>query len=131
MKEGDGEGLTRERIRDLWDHRLGCGGGWSALGIAPDGNAFLCEQMKMAEPFYVGNAAEQSIAEIWKGERLRRFIYPEREAFVGKVCEHCGEFEKCMWEKGRCYRDAYFSFGSIYEQPPLCPYNPRLGLRAS
>ncbi len=43
--------------RTIWDGRIGCGGGGSALGISPNGEAFLCEQMKMAEPFFVGDAS--------------------------------------------------------------------------
>lgn len=123
--------LTPERIRSIWDNRLGCGGGWYSLGIAADGMAFLCEQMKMDEPFYVGDARSQSIREIWQSQRLLNFIYPEREKFEGTVCSSCGEFEECMWTKGRCYRDAYFSYGSIYEPPPLCPNNSRPGIRLS
>lgn len=123
--------LTAERARLIWHGRLGCGGGWSALGIAPDGKAFLCEQMKMDEPFYVGDAKSQSIQEIWESERLLHFIHPTRDQFEGTVCRTCEEFEDCMWEKGRCYRDAYFSYGSIYEPPPLCPKNARPGLRLS
>lgn len=123
--------VSPERARMIWDNRLGCGGGWSSLGISADGKAFLCEQMKMADPFYVGDANSQSIQEIWNSERLLRFIHPDRAQFSGTLCHNCEEFEGCMWEKGRCYRDAYFSYGSIYEPPPLCPKNDRPGLRLS
>ena len=78
--------------RAMWDARIGCGGGWSALGISPNGKAFLCEQMKMAEPFFVGDASYQSIAEIWQGARLHEFIYPQRQQFSGTLCETCSEF---------------------------------------
>jgi len=123
------EPLSPERARALWDGRIGCGGGWSSLGIAPDGKAFLCEQMKMDAPYFVGDAQGQSIREIWDGEAMLRFIHPERELFKGTVCHECGEFEDCIWKKGRCYRDAYFSYGSIYDAPPLCPHNQRPGIR--
>jgi len=128
--EGAGE-MTPERARTIWNSRLGCGGGWSALGIAANGRAFLCEQMKMDEPFFVGNARKQSIREIWQSEEMARFIYPQRRQFSGTPCEVCEEFENCMWRNGRCYRDAFFSYGTIYHPPPLCPKNPRPGLRLS
>lgn len=121
--------LTAERARMMWANRIGCGGGWSALGISADGKAFLCEQMKMSDPFYVGDASSQSIQEIWNSDKLLGFIYPTRDQFKGTVCHTCQQFEECMWEKGRCYRDAYFSYGSIYEPPPLCPKNDRPGLQ--
>ena len=129
-QEPQGE-RTPEAARAIWDARLGCGGGWSALGISPNGKAFLCEQMKMAEPFFVGDASYQSIEEIWQGEPMREFIYPERDRFAGTACHACPDFENCIWEKGRCYRNAYFSYGSIYHPPPLCPNNSRPGLRLS
>jgi radical SAM protein with 4Fe4S-binding SPASM domain len=120
---------TAQQALSAWKTRIGCGGGWSTLGIGADGQAFLCEQMKMDEPFYVGDARTQSIEEIWNGDRLKRFIYPERERFAGAICQDCDGFENCMWRAGRCYRDAYFSYGSIYQPPPACPYNDRPGLR--
>jgi len=120
---------TPEEALSAWRGRIGCGGGWSALGIGPDGRAFLCEQMKMDEPFYVGDARTQSIRDIWNGDRLKRFIYPERDRFAGVICQDCPDFENCMWRAGRCYRDAYFSYGSVYQPPPACPYNERPGLR--
>lgn len=123
--------LSEDAAWARWRERIGCGGGWSALGIEPDGRAFLCEQMKMDEPFFVGDARHQSISEIWSGEKMQRFIYPERMQFAGTTCETCPEFAECMWRKGRCYRDAYFAYGSIYEPPPMCPKNTRPGLRVS
>ena len=100
-------------------------------GIGADGRAFLCEQMKMSEEFVVGDLSVQSIQEVWNSPRLLDFIYPERERFEGTICRQCPEFEKCMWESGRCYRDAYFCYGTIYDSPPLCPYNSRPGVRLS
>ncbi len=123
--------LDPETARAMWLGRIGCGGGWSSLGIAPNGKAFLCEQMKMREPFFVGDASQQSIEEIWHSAKLEAFIHPEREAFAETPCETCAEFETCIWEKGRCYRDAYFSYGNAFHPPPLCPNNHRPGLRLS
>jgi MoaA/NifB/PqqE/SkfB family radical SAM enzyme len=63
--------------------------------------------------------------------RLLDFIHPAREQFQGTICHQCPEFEQCMWEQRRCYRDAYFCYGTVYGAPPLCPYNSRSGLRLS
>jgi radical SAM protein with 4Fe4S-binding SPASM domain len=125
------EQFTPEQKRELWENRLGCGGGWYALGVDADGKAFLCEQMVMDEPYIVGDARTQSIEEIWNSERMLRFIHPTREQFKNTSCYTCKDFEECMWKQGRCYRDAYFSYGSIYQTPPMCPKNTRPGLRLS
>jgi radical SAM protein with 4Fe4S-binding SPASM domain len=121
--------LTPEQIQELWANRSGCSGGWTMLGVAPDGKAILCEQMALEEPFHVGDLAEQSIMDVWNCERLLDFIYPPRERFAGTVCYDCEEFELCHWEKGYCYRNAYFSYGTLYEAPPLCPKQTKPGLR--
>jgi MoaA/NifB/PqqE/SkfB family radical SAM enzyme len=123
--------LTPARKKQIWDQRIGCGGGWQALGIGPDGGAFLCEQMAYENPFLVGDARTQSLCEIWNGTRMFDFIHPTREQFAGSNCATCNEFENCMWEKGRCYRDAYYSYGSIHTTPPLCPTNNKPGVRIS
>ncbi|MGO9777100.1 MAG: SPASM domain-containing protein [Terracidiphilus sp.] len=129
----EGDGITPEQApqlqKQLWDRRSGCGGGWSALGISADGKAFLCEQINIRDPFVVGDARTQSIEEIWNSEKMLKFIYPERARFEGTICEACGEFEDCMWKSGRCYRDAFFSYGTPYFPPPMCPQNTRPGLR--
>lgn len=123
--------LTPERKKQIWDQRIGCGGGWHALGIGPDGGAFLCEQMAYEASFLVGDARNESLREIWNGARMFNFIHPIREQFAGSNCASCLEFEDCMWEKGRCYRDAYYSYGSIHTPPPICPTNHKPGVRMS
>lgn len=121
-------GAGPEERQDMWDQRSGCAGGWSSIGIAAGGEAFLCEQMVLRDPYVVGDARTQSIREIWNGERMLDFIFPTREQFAGTICHECPEFEECMWVQGRCYRDAYFAYGSVYQPPPQCPKNDRPGL---
>jgi radical SAM protein with 4Fe4S-binding SPASM domain len=122
------EGSALAERQDAWDQRSGCGGGWSSIAIAAGGEAFLCEQMVLSDPYVVGDTRTQSIREIWNSERMLNFIFPTREQFAGTICHECPEFEECMWVQGRCYRDAYFSYGSIYQPPPQCPKNDRPGL---
>jgi radical SAM protein with 4Fe4S-binding SPASM domain len=118
----------REKI---WRSRKGCGGGWLSIGIAPDGKVFLCEQMKMSDEFMVGDLNQQSILEVWHSQKMLDFIFPDRAQFKGTICYSCQEFEQCMWERGRCYRDAYYAYGTVYDAPPLCPYNERPWFRIS
>lgn len=129
----EGEGIRPEQAaqaqKQLWNQRSGCGGGWSALGISADGKAFLCEQINIRDPFVVGDARTQSIEEIWNSKKMLDFIYPERAQFEGTTCHTCADFEECMWKSGRCYRDAFFSYGTPYFPPPMCPSNTRPGLR--
>lgn len=123
--------ITPDIKQAFWNKRIGCGGGWQALGIGPDGQAFLCEQMAYEPEYFVGDASRQSIMDIWNSKEMFRFIHPSPDQFGDEACASCGEFENCMYEKGRCYRDAYYSYGSVYTQPPQCPKNSRPGIRLS
>jgi len=123
--------LSVQEREAIWQRRAGCGGGWSMLGISADGSAFLCEQMTLDPRYCVGDLKEQTICEVWGSERLLRFIYPPRDMFKDTVCHSCDGFELCHWEKGYCYRNAFFSYGSIYDAPPLCPRQNKQGLRLS
>jgi len=121
--------VDAEDRRRIWMNRKGCGGGWLSLGVNADGRAFLCEQTRMNGDFIVGDLRTQSIREVWSGQKMLDFIYPPRNQFAGTICYECEDFEQCMWEKGRCYRDAYFAYGTVYDSPPMCPKNDRPGLR--
>ncbi|MFC2101201.1 radical SAM protein, partial [Bacteroidota bacterium] len=114
---------------ELWKNRSGCSGGWTTLGIAADGSAFLCEQAPLIEDFIVGNLKENSIKEIWDSDRLKKFIFTDKNKFSGTVCYECHEFEECHWSIGYCYRDSYFSYGTKYDAPPMCPMQSKPGLR--
>lgn len=121
--------MDRALRQRIWSGRSGCGGGWSMLGIAPNGRAILCEQMVQDEPYCVGDLTRQSITDVWRCDEMLGFIYPTRDKFIGTVCYDCEDFEACHWEKGYCYRDAYFSYATVYQAPPLCPKQCMPGLR--
>lgn len=123
--------LSPEVKKQIWDGRIGCGGGWYSMGILPNGKVFLCEQMKMDDQYLVGDLTVQSIDEVWNGRQLLDFIFPERERFKDTICYGCDEFEECMYKQGRCYRDALFASGSIYTAPPMCYKNEMQMLRMS
>lgn len=123
--------LSVEQREAIWQRRAGCGGGWSMLGISADGSAFLCEQMTLDPDYCVGDLKEQTICEVWRSERMRNFIYPTRDMFKDTICHSCDAFEPCHWEKGYCYRNAFFSYGTIYDAPPLCPMQTKRGVRLS
>lgn len=105
-----------------WRTRTSCSGGFSSMSILPDGKVVLCEQVPAQAPFMVGNLHEQSISEVWNGDALKAFIVPERLHFAGTPCEKCVEFDECHRLYGRCFRDAYFTYGSVFAPAPACPY---------
>ena len=110
----------KERERQ-WESRAGCSGGFVSIGIAPDGKVILCEQVPQESPFIVGDLRMQTIMEVWDSEKMAQFLHPCHELFNGTICYDCDAFEKCHYEKGWCYRDALFAFGSPYAPAPDCP----------
>jgi radical SAM protein with 4Fe4S-binding SPASM domain len=114
--------------REAWLERSSCSGGFSSLTILPDGKVVLCEQVPGTEEFIVGDAGKQSLTDIWESQALIDFIVPDKERFGDQPCAECEEFDSCHRYYGRCFRDAYFNFGTPWAPSPNCPQAPS-GLR--
>lgn len=120
---------TREDREKAWASRAGCSGGFTSIGIAPDGKVILCEQAPQRAPFIVGDLRRQSIIEVWNSGAIEDFLHPDRELFAKTICQECNDFEACHYDKGWCYRNAYAAFGTPYAPVPDCPYmenSPRM-----
>jgi radical SAM protein with 4Fe4S-binding SPASM domain len=118
------EDTSPKTAREQWDSRNICTGGRTNILIQPNGDVTLCDEIPHADPFVVGNVFDQGIMNVWKSQALLDFVYPEREKFAGTVCFDCPEFDECIGQKGQkgyCFRNALFYFGSIYDAPPDCP----------
>lgn len=116
-------------VCDDWDKRAVCSGGRSNMIIQPNGDVTLCDQTPHNDSFVVGNVFRDGIVGVWKSRALEEFLYPPRERFKDTVCFDCESFDKCHLEKGYCYRDALFYFGSIYDAPPECGRQDKMPLR--
>jgi radical SAM protein with 4Fe4S-binding SPASM domain len=110
--------------REQWDSRNICTGGRTNIIVQPNGDVTLCDRVPHADPFIVGNVFDEGIVHVWKSQKLLDFMYPEKEKFSGTVCFDCPEFDECIGQKGQkgyCFRNALFYFGSLYDAPPNCP----------
>ncbi len=119
-----GAGTSSMTARELWDSRNICTGGRTNMIVQPNGDATLCDRVPHADPFIVGNVFNEGILQVWKSQKLLNFMYPQKEKFSGTVCFDCPEFDECIGqkgEKGYCFRDTLFYFGSPYDAPPECP----------
>jgi radical SAM protein with 4Fe4S-binding SPASM domain len=114
---------------EKWNARAYCSGGRTAMVIQPNGDVTLCDQVPCEKPFIIGNVFEQGIMGVWKSKELTEFLYPAREEFIGNICFVCPEFDDCHRQKGYCYRDALFCYGSIYDAPPQCPLQNKIAPR--
>lgn len=113
---------------ESWRGRAHCSGGSSSMTILPNGDVVLCEQVPAAPPFVVGNVRRDSLMDVWNSERVFQFVAPPRETFGAMPCRDCDEFDSCHRVYGRCFRDAYFNYGTMYAPNPTCPRAPA-GLR--
>ncbi len=113
---------------EQWYSRAVCSGGRSNMIIQPNGDVTLCDQVPHRGPFIIGNVFNQGVVAVWKSKKLLDFLYPEREKFAETVCFGCSEFDDCIGrngQRGHCYRDALFYYGSIYDAPPECPWQEK------
>lgn len=97
-----------------------CTGGRMGLVIRPDGKVSICERLIDTEECIVGDINEESICDIWNGERLLRLLHPHKNQFAGMQCYSCNEFKECIWDRGLCLARCKISHGNIYTQDPLC-----------
>jgi len=115
---------NQHQRKERWAARAGCSAGRTNLGIAPDGQAVLCEQMPLVTPYFVGDLTQQSILEIWNSPKLLDFIFPPRELFSGTPCYNCADFTYCIHNHGHCFRESFFAYGRLHHPPPNCPKTP-------
>ncbi len=117
-----------EQRTEEWKERAKCSGGRSSMVITPTGKVTLCEQMPCEEEYFAGDLSHQSILDVWNSERIKFLMAPPVEMFKGTACEKCEDFEKCMNYYGYCFRDALFTYNTVYSPPPTCPKAPQ-GIR--
>jgi len=114
---------------EQWHQRAVCSGGRSNMIVQPNGDVTLCDQTPHAPAFVMGNVFDDGVMGAWRSQRIPDFLYPPRERFAGTACFDCPELDECHQERGRCYRDALFYFGSIDDAPPECPRQLKVPLR--
>jgi radical SAM protein with 4Fe4S-binding SPASM domain len=120
---------THHKSYEKWNDRAVCSGGRTNLLLMPNGDVILCDQIPHKPEYVVGNILEQDLMDIWNGKKLLEFLYPSREYFKGSVCYTCPDFDECHQIKGYCYREALFSYGTIYDAPPECPRQSKKPVR--
>ncbi len=112
-----------------WCRRPICSSGRSKMLTKPDGDVILCEQVPRDERFIVGNILDEGLIGVWNSQRTLDFIFPAREKFKGTACYDCGEFDDCNGFRGYCFRDAYCSYGTLYDAQPECPRQTKMPIR--
>ncbi|MCL6451774.1 MAG: radical SAM protein [Acetobacteraceae bacterium] len=94
-----------------------CGGGRLGVYVLADGRVVPCDLIAtLVTPSEVlGNVHEQSLPEIWNGERIRAFRQPR---VSHPVCLSCKTLALCA---GGCRVRAFVAYGDQNQPDPLCP----------
>jgi len=122
--EKDYSELSTEEKKKQWPPTGHCTAYTDNLVICPDGSCIPTEEIPQWEQYIVGNIRNSSIQEVWDSPRLAKMYHPSKELFKGTVCYTCNEFDKCHYEWGWCFRDAFKAYGTIYAPSPNCPKAP-------
>ena len=113
----------RAKLNDWesWDNRAVCTGGRASLNVMPNGDVTLCEQIPHHVQYVVGNILNETLETIWNGNKLFDLLHPDRKNYYSTPCYSCNTFDECHTNRGYCYRESLFAYGTIYTAPPNCP----------
>lgn len=119
--------LSFEEKVEKHKNRSTCGGNVVYFYVLPDGTVTLCEQMYWHPFFILGNLSNQSIMDVWNGEKaLSLWNIKQSEIKKDSACSSCNTFDECRRGQGACWRMAMQAYGSEdYDYPyPQCPSAP-------
>lgn len=95
----------------------GCPAGHTLLSISPNGDIFPCVALG-SEKFFVGNALEDDISEIWNKNSTLRELREIKSRVRGK-CKECKRLDHC---RGGCRGIAYSICNNRWESDNTCLY---------
>jgi pyrroloquinoline quinone biosynthesis protein E len=96
-----------------------CEVGTRAVDVLPDGSVSRCHYLPGMPAMTVGSLQEQSLLEIWNGQRLKSLARPNRQAYEGTSCSTCESHDGCN-SRGRCYVSALQDTGRLHAPDAFC-----------
>jgi radical SAM protein with 4Fe4S-binding SPASM domain len=106
----------------------GCSGGKVGLVVGADGRVSLCDRLLPFPEAVVGDVTRSTLAEIWNGPRLRRFVAPPVADYAGTACASCSLKSDCD-RRIRCYYRAKVITGRLFAPDYLCERLPPPAVR--
>lgn len=124
ISQDSGSLPSKEKERGF-SMRSQCSAGRWGFVVHSDGLVTLCDEMPLTSTNIVGDLKTESIMEIWQSSRIEKVTAPSRSLFRDSACFACQEFSECHQLFGRCFRDAYKAFGTLWSPSPACPRAPQ------
>jgi radical SAM protein with 4Fe4S-binding SPASM domain len=95
-----------------------CGSMHVAMGVRPPGVVGICAKFAGNPDFDLGDVREQSLKEIWYGERMENFRRRCTDpTVVDKECATCSKLQNC---RTGCFFDSYMATGNPLAPPSYC-----------
>jgi radical SAM protein with 4Fe4S-binding SPASM domain len=106
-------------------HRTGfvpCGGMYSSIVVNSKGGVNICDKLVSEEDFIFGDTFNQSLKEIWEGEKYRALRDKTWDSLViDPICQGCAKLKVC---RTGCYIKSLIQTGNPFSKDPHCggPY---------
>jgi radical SAM protein with 4Fe4S-binding SPASM domain len=107
------------------NHRSGfvpCGGMYSSIVVNSKGGVNICDKLVSEEDFIFGDTFQQSLKEIWEGEKYRALRDKTWDSLViDPICQGCTKLKVC---RTGCYIKSLIHTGNPFSKDPNCggPY---------
>lgn len=115
------ESIKKEELPGL---RVKCGGGKEQLFIRHDGIVGFCDALLYDDNIILGDLKKQSISEVWKSDKVKKWITPNIGDFVGTECHSCKKFYTCF--PYRCFKRSIIAYHTPFEKDPFCPKGEKM-----
>ena len=117
--------LSPEKNNKFYE-RAYCTGNTRNVVILPNGDVTVCEELYDHPAFLIGNVTQNSLKDIWTGERAMLLYEKSHFAHPESVCANCNEWDNCRKGRGVCWKSVLIAYGEEnWTYPdPRCPNAP-------
>lgn len=121
-----GSQFSPKEKREKFPGRALCTGNIWNMVILPNGDVTICEELYYKKQFIIGNLKNESIGQVWNGDKARELYEFAVSSKSKSACGHCQDFITCRQGKGICWKTVLMAYGdSNWDFPdPRCPKAP-------
>jgi radical SAM protein with 4Fe4S-binding SPASM domain len=95
---------------------------YSSIVVNSKGGVNICDKLVSEEDFIFGDTFQQSLKEIWEGEKYRALRDKTWDSLViDPICQDCAKLKVC---RTGCYIKSLIHTGNPFSKDPNCggPY---------
>lgn len=109
-----------------YERRALCTGNIRNIVILPNGDVTVCEELYDHPAFVLGNVRDNTLMEIWNGEKANKLYDKANICSSETPCSSCNVMAECRNGKGVCWKTTLMAYGEEkWNYPdPRCPKSP-------